>query len=340
MDVLPLLLIIGILSVQDARAQSSGCMQNLAQDEGFMRCTQGFTAIMQEMQGMSNSGTMDPKQMYASFCSPEGKSALKCLMDFVVRCPEVQSAMAMGGEGGLDLDEIMSHGGIDVFCEITTSDCQPVMERCMPKLNSSFNMMGPDSSPASPTPYPYSSTGPTPYSMIPAQMGVICGPMNDMITCILNAMDQCPSTAAYMETMLEKWSDVNQKQQPGAPDMPTFAESKAYILDTCPSLPEDFNSKQQCILMSVGQPDFSACYKNVTDHKKTNCDLYFGGKECVMTHVGTDCGKPYAEALVTASPLFSKEIPSNCEPVGGVSNLQASLITMIVAGILCLLGRF
>ena len=69
--------------------------------------------------------------------------------------------------------------------------------------------------------------------------------------------------------------------------------------------------------------------------------VYFGGKQCVLKYVGGDCGDNYANAIANASPLFSVDIPSDCEkPVGGVSNLQASVLTMIGATALLLLGRF
>ena len=59
-----------------------------------------------------------------------------------------------------------------------------------------------------------------------------------------------------------------------------------------------------------------------------------------MKHVGADCGDTYAKAMASAAPLFSVDIPSGCEAqVGGVSNLQASALTMIGAGALILLGR-
>ena len=57
-----------------------------------------------------------------------------------------------------------------------------------------------------------------------------------------------------------------------------------------------------------------------------------------MKYVEPACGKEYAEALVDASHLFSEEIPSNCE-VSGVSTLQASVMTLIAAGSLLILGR-
>ena len=60
----------------------------------------------------------------------------------------------------------------------------------------------------------------------------------------------------------------------------------------------------------------------------------------MMTYVGADCGETYASAIASASPLFSADIPSDCEKqVGGVSNLQASVLTMIGATSLLLLGR-
>ena len=60
--------------------------------------------------------------------------------------------------------------------------------------------------------------------------------MHDMLTCIMGAMDECPKTAQYMEEMLMKMSEI-QKQQ-GGPMMPSFADSKKYIIESCPSLPE------------------------------------------------------------------------------------------------------
>lgn len=333
-------LLIGILHFQKSSAQSA-CVQNLAQNEDFMRCTQSFMGIMQEMQGAGAAGSMsDPAQMYSVFCSPEGKAAMQCLMNFVFECPEVKESMAMGGDMGLDFSAIMSKGGIDVFCELMTGGCAPILAKCTNQSMDSMMggeggmMMGGDSEPrnkrGSAAPY----SGPTPYSVLPTQMASICGPMREMLTCIIGAMDQCPKTAVYMEEILEKMSAKSNEQ--GGPDMPTYAESRKYILESCPKLPEDFTSKQQCLSMSVGRPEFVACYQNVTDHKKTNCDLYFGGKKCLMMHVGEDCGEPYAKVMAQASPLFSKEIPSQCEsgPAGGVSSLQASIITMIVAGIL------
>lgn len=328
-------LVIGCLAIGKAKAQPEGasCVQNLAQSEDFQRCTRGFTAMMQEM---AMSGSMDPTKMYEAFCSPEGKAALSCLMEFIMQCPEIQAAMSGGGEGqGLDFQDIMKQGGIDVFCELTTSNCRPLMENCMAKMNDSDPMgaggMNMDKG--------VSYKGPTPYSPVPLQMSVVCGPMNEMISCVLNAVDQCPSTAAFMEKQLEKMSEKS--AEAGGPPMPSFAETKSYVIDVCPTLPDDFASKQQCIMTTLGQTDFTTCYKNVTDNKKTKCDIYFGGSECVMMHVGKACGKPYAEALVDASPLFTTVIPGNCKPsTGGVSNLQASIITIIFTGILCLLGWF
>ena len=58
----------------------------------------------------------------------------------------------------------------------------------------------------------------------------------------------------------------------------------------------------------------------------------------MMEHVGMDCGGAYADAIATAAPLFSFDIPSGCDgPVGGVSNLEASVMTMIGAAALLLL---
>ena len=57
-----------------------------------------------------------------------------------------------------------------------------------------------------------------------------------MLTCIIGAMDQCPKTAVYMEEILEKMSAKSNEQ--GGPDMPTYAESRKYILESCPKLPE------------------------------------------------------------------------------------------------------
>ena len=62
-------IISGILHFQKSSAQSA-CVQNLAQNEDFMRCTQSFMGIMQEMQGAGAAGSMsDPEQMYSVFCS-------------------------------------------------------------------------------------------------------------------------------------------------------------------------------------------------------------------------------------------------------------------------------
>ena len=67
--------------------------------------------------------------------------------------------------------------------------------------------------------------------------------------------------------------------------------------------------------------------------------VYFGGKACLKKHIEPTCGKPYADALVEASHLFSEEIPGNCEPVSGVSIMQASVLTLLAAGSLLILGR-
>ena len=59
--------------------------------------------------------------------------------------------------------------------------------------------------------------------------------MHEMLTCILDAMDECPNTAKYMEQMLEKMSEM--QQQKGGPAMPSYSESKKYIMESCPGLP-------------------------------------------------------------------------------------------------------
>ena len=64
----------------------------------------------------------------------------------------------------------------------------------------------------------------------------ILRPMNDLLTCIIGVTDECPKTAKFMEEMLMKMSEI-QKQQ-GGPAMPSYAESKKYIMESCPSLPE------------------------------------------------------------------------------------------------------
>lgn len=344
------IILLGLLAIQAVLSQpQSQCMQDLAQNEDFMRCSQSFASLEQEMQTSGAAQSGDVAQIYAAFCTPEGKAGLKCLMDFIFECPEVEAAMQMGGT--MDFKEMMKQGGIDVFCEMTTSNCRPKMEACSAKMNQT-SMMGPGMGdgmmePGAGTPPP--GMGPemgmggapyaaTPYSMVPMQMMMVCGPMHEMLTCILDAMDECPNTAKYMEQMLEKMSEM--QQQKGGPAMPSYSESKKYIMESCPGLPNDFQAKQKCIVTSLAQQGFQDCYKNVTDNKKKHCDVYFGGKECVMKHVGADCGDTYAKAMASAAPLFSVDIPSGCEAqVGGVSNLQASALTMIGAGALILLGR-
>ena len=59
--------------------------------------------------------------------------------------------------------------------------------------------------------------------------------MHAMLTCIMEAMDECPKTAQYMEDMLEKMSTMQQDQ--GGPPMPSYTESKKYIMESCPGLP-------------------------------------------------------------------------------------------------------
>ena len=54
--------------------QQGGCMQDLAQNEDFMRCTQSFGAMMQEMAASAaasgaESGPPDVGKMYAAFCT-------------------------------------------------------------------------------------------------------------------------------------------------------------------------------------------------------------------------------------------------------------------------------
>ena len=60
--------------------------------------------------------------------------------------------------------------------------------------------------------------------------------MHDMLSCILGVTDECPKTAQYMEDMLEKMSEMLEQQ--GGPAMPSYAESKKYIMESCPSLPQ------------------------------------------------------------------------------------------------------
>lgn len=248
----------------------------------------------------------------------------------------------------------MKQGGIDVFCELSTSEnCRPKLEACSSKMNgtSMGPVMGGGMMPGmggAGTPSPGMGPGmemggsyqpATPYNMMPMQMMMVCGPMHEMLTCILDAMDECPKTAKYMEEMLEKMSTMQQEE--GAPRMPSYAESKKYIMESCPSLPNDFQAKQTCIATSMAKQEFQECYTNVTDSKKNNCDLYFGGKDCVLTYVGADCGDTYASAIASASPLFSADIPSGCEEqTGGVSSLQVSVLTLIGATSLLLLGHY
>lgn len=60
--------------------------------------------------------------------------------------------------------------------------------------------------------------------------------MNEILTCIINAMDQCPKSARFMEQLLANMSKEFEKH--GGPRMPSYEEEKKYILGTCPKLPE------------------------------------------------------------------------------------------------------
>ena len=66
----PIFLLPGLLAIQAVLSQpQSQCMQDLAQNEDFMRCSQSFASLVQEMQTSGAAQSGDVAQIYAAFCT-------------------------------------------------------------------------------------------------------------------------------------------------------------------------------------------------------------------------------------------------------------------------------
>ena len=60
-------------------------------------------------------------------------------------------------------------------------------------------------------------------------------PMRDLLNCITNVVEECPTAAQYMEEMLQNMYKELKKH--GGLDVLSYDDSKKYIMTYCPLLP-------------------------------------------------------------------------------------------------------
>lgn len=287
---------------------------------------QSFSALFENM---AEGGSITENATHSVICSEEGKAALDCVLGYFEQCPE----LAAGNPGDViynTIAVIQISGSVQAHCEIWDEGCMPEFKNCTSMLNPKGGERLFTHAPEE------FKNGPTIYSAMPAQIGILCGPMEFIMSCAYGATRKCPKMIEHIEKIL---SDKIETQRAEVwPDFPVYAEAKNYVVDMekcAPLLNVDPSVKLECLATSVAKEDFVDCFTNSTDDKTAECSTFLLGKKCIEKHVTPDCEKAYSDLLVGSSYLFTDEIPSHCL-VSGVSSIQASLFTVIVTGSLLL----
>lgn len=311
-----------------------GCEAVIAQNEDYLRCMQGFSSLFSDVGDDQNATNY-------VFCSAEGRAAVSCVLDYYISCPHLLA----GEEAGNKVDEIMSliqvSGKVDVYCKVLEEGCLNQFKQCTNPLNihteggdifKKTSSSGSSDSTNKDQSSAYES-GPKLYGTIPAQIEILCGPMENIMSCTFNASDKCPEMKKKVKQILN--DRIEAQRTKWWQNFPDYSDAEKYIRAKCPTLPSDFSSKRACLEESVNQTGFVECFKNATEMTKTECGEFTLGKTCITNHVSRECGKDYAAVLVESSYLFSDNIPKDCQAVAvsSVSKLQASVLTMI-AGLL------
>lgn len=310
------------------------CQEVIDQDENYLRCMQAFESLFSDLTGDTNA-------INRMFCSTEGKAAVGCVIENYSKCPHLFRGANGTNEENNIVDEVISlihvSGRVESYCQVFEEGCKSTFERCTSPLNLRLGN-GDIFKKRLPTrisdTYMLNSTeyerGPMLYSIVPAQVEILCGPMEEIMTCAFNASDKCPHMVKTIEEILAL--QIERQREKWWPNFPAYMEAEKYIKAKCPSLPGDFGSKRSCLETSALQPGFAECFANNTNDKKTVCGEYSIGKKCVINHVQPDCDKDYATVLYEASYLFSENIPSHCQQtsVSGVSRTQASAYLTIL----------